>query len=123
MTVPARDAAELLHTLGYLYSQHGKDKRGLALLLIAARVAPNDAGVMRTLAASFVANGAGDRALAAIDRVAELEGAVSPTLTLLRARALWESGRRIEARAAFRDYVAERNLEREPEAELEDASV
>lgn len=106
--VPARDAAELLHSLGYLYCQHGQERRGLALLLIAARVSPDDPGVLRTLATAFLATGAGERALAAIERVADLEGGMSPTLALLRSRALWESGRRIEARQAFRDYVLER---------------
>lgn len=109
MAVPARDAADLLHALGFLYAQHGQERRGLALLLIAARVAPDDPGVLRSLAAAFVETGAGDRALAAIDRVAELEGGVSRTLALLRCRALWASGQRIEARQAFRDYVTVRN--------------
>ena len=113
MAIPSRDAADLLHALGYIYSQHGQERRGLALLLIAARVAPDDPGVLRTLAAAFVATGAGERALAAIERVAEVEGGWSPTLELLRSRALWEGGRRIEARQAFRDYVNNRALARE----------
>lgn len=110
--VPARHAADLLHSLGYLYCQHGRERRGLALLLIAARMSPDDPGVLRTLAIAFVATGAGARALAAIERIADLEGGVSPTLALLRSRALWESGHRIEARQAFRDYLNERSAGR-----------
>ena len=48
---PERDqTVELLHALGHLYARHSQVKRGLVLLLIAARLAPDDEGVLRTLA-------------------------------------------------------------------------
>ncbi|MFC3691158.1 type III secretion protein [Chenggangzhangella methanolivorans] len=119
MSVLPREAAELLHSLGYIYGQHGQERRGLALMLIAARIAPDDPGVLKTLAAAFIATGAGDRALAVIDRVAEIEGGLSSPLALLRSRALWAGGRKIEARQAFRDYVVDRNAEPEPRADVE----
>ena len=38
---PGRDqTVELLHALGHLYARHSQPKRGLVLLLIAARLAP-----------------------------------------------------------------------------------
>ena len=52
---PERDqTVELLHALGHLYARHSQVKRGLVLLLIAARLAPNDEGVLRTLAEAFL---------------------------------------------------------------------
>ena len=52
---PGRDqTVELLHALGHLYARHSQPKRGLVLLLIAARLAPNDEGVLRTLAEAFL---------------------------------------------------------------------
>lgn len=103
------DTAELLHALGYLYANHGQTQRGLVLLLIAARIAPNNAGVLRTLAYALTADGYGERALAVIDRLAGLEQEVSPMLQLLRSRALWASGDKIEARRCFRQYVETRD--------------
>jgi type III secretion protein Y len=99
------DTAELLHALGYLYTNHGQAQRGLVLLLIAARIAPNDVGILRTLAHALTADGYGQRALAVLDRLAALEQEASPTLQLLRSRALWASGDKIEARRCFRQYV------------------
>ena len=103
------DTVELLHALGYLYSQHGQTQRGLVLLLIAARIAPNNAGVLRTLAYALTTDGYGDRALAVIERLAMLEPRWSPTLQLLKSRALWVSGDKIEARRCFREYVEKRD--------------
>lgn len=102
------DAAELLHALGYLYSHHGHTQRGLVLLLIAARIAPGNVGVLRTLAHGLVADGHGERALAVIDRLAKLDPDAPPALQLLKSRALWVSGDRVEARRCFREYVERR---------------
>lgn len=104
---PLRDVADLLHSLGYLYARHGQDRRGLALLLIASQVADQDPGVLKTLAAAFIAMGQGSRALAALDR-AEALGETGPTLDLLRSRALWADGETEEARRVFRGYVENR---------------
>jgi type III secretion protein Y len=102
------ETAELLHSLGYLYAHHGQVQRGLVLLLIAAWIAPSDLGILRTLAFALTADGHGERALAVIDRIASLEPEFPPTLQLLRSRALWVSGDKIEARRCFRSYVEAR---------------
>ena len=104
-----RDASELLHALGYLYSNHGQTQRGLVLLLIAARIAPNDPAILRTLAHALTADGYGERALAVLDRLAALEHEHPSTLQLLRSRALWASGDKVEARRCFRQYVETRD--------------
>jgi len=103
-----RDSARLLHALGYLHGQHGETKRALVLLLVAARLAPDDVGILRTLAHAFLIDGAPDRAISVIDRLRSMEGADDPTLDLLTGRALWASGRESEARRAFRDFLERR---------------
>lgn len=100
---------QLLHLLGYLYGQHGENKRGLTLLLIAARLAPDNAGIWRTLAHSFLADGAPNRTIAVIERLRLMSGADDPALDLLMARALWACGRRVEARRSFRDFLTRRD--------------
>jgi type III secretion protein Y len=102
------DTAELLHVLGYLYTNHGQTQRGLVLLLIAARIAPDHAGILRTLAHALTVSGYGERALAAIERLAALEPDLPPVVQLLRSRALWASGDKLEARRCFREYVDKR---------------
>jgi len=101
-------SVQLLHALGYLYGQHGETKRGLVLLLIAARLAPDDVGILRTLAHAFLADGAPDRTIAVINRLRAMEEADHPVLDLLMGRALWASGRPIEARRSFRDFLERR---------------
>lgn len=105
MSDPDGDAAQLLHTLGYLNMRSGQPRRALAFLLLAHRIHPHDAGILLTLAAGFIANEAGERALGVVDRLQELEGGASIAGTLLRARALWLTGSREEARRCFRAYV------------------
>jgi len=102
------DTAELLHALGYLYTHHGQTQRGLVLLLIAVRIAPDDVGILRTLAHALTTNGYGERALAAIDRLAALEPSFPPPMYLLKSRALWACGDKVQARRCFRDYVEKR---------------
>jgi type III secretion protein Y len=104
-----RDAAELLHSLGYLYTNHGQTQRGLVLLLIAARIAPNDPGILRTLTHALTTDGYGERALAVLDRLEALQQERSPMLQLLRSRALWASGDKVDARRCFRQYVETRH--------------
>src|SRR5215813_5141783 len=98
------ETAELLHALGYLYTNHGQTQRGLVLLLIAARIAPSNPGILRTLAHALTADGYGERALAVLDRLAALDEEPSPMLQLLRSRALWASGDKVDARRCFRQY-------------------
>ena len=51
---PGRDqTVELLHALGHLYARHSQPKRGLVLLLIAARLAPNDRAAIFRPACAF----------------------------------------------------------------------
>lgn len=108
MSASNRDVADLLHSLGYLYARHGQERRGLAMLLIASQVAPDDPGVLKTLATTFISIGSGRRALAALDRIEQLGGEDGATLTLLRSRALWANGDPDEARRVFQTYVESR---------------
>ncbi len=109
--IPSIDSApvQLLHLLGYLYSQHGEIKRGLVLLLIAARLAPDNVGVWRTLAHAFLVDGAPGRTIAVIEHLRLMNDSDDPVLDLLKGRALWACGRRVEARRSFRDFLARRD--------------
>jgi len=102
-------AVQLLHLLGYLHSQHGETKRGLVLLLIAARLAPDNADIWRTLAHSFLADGEPNRTIAVIERLRQMNDSDHPVLDLLMGRALWACGRQTEARRSFRDFLARRD--------------
>ena len=98
----------LLHALGYLYGCHGQTKRALVLQLIAARLAPDDTSILRSLAYTFLMDGAPERALAVIERLRAMEDGDHPALDLLKSRALWAAGREIEARRTFRDFLDRR---------------
>jgi type III secretion protein Y len=100
------DAVHLLHAVGYLYGHHGQTKRALVFLLIAARLAPDDVGVLRTLAYAFLMDGSPQRAIAVIDQLRSMRGGDHPVLDLLASRALWACGRENEARRAYRAYVS-----------------
>jgi type III secretion protein Y len=99
---------QLLHALGYLYGEHGETKRGLVLLLLAARLAPDDVGILRTLVYAFLLDEAPERAIAVINRLRSMPEANHPALDLLMGRALWACGRQIEARRSFRDFLERR---------------
>ena len=98
---------DLLHALAYLYLRHGQNRRALTLVLLAARDAPDDVGIMRTLAFAFIANDAPGEALEVIERLEKLDFAdgAGQIHRLLKARALLHAGRRVEARAVFRQFV------------------
>jgi type III secretion protein Y len=100
------DTVHLLHAVGYLYGHHGQTKRALVLLLIAARLAPDDVGVLRTLAYAFLMDGSPHRAIAVIDQLRSMRGGEHPALDLLASRAFWACGRENEARRAYRAYVS-----------------
>jgi type III secretion protein Y len=109
MTAPVDDGpAELLHILGHLYTRHGATRRGVVMLLMAARLAPDNAGVWRSLACAFLADGAPERTIAVIGRLREMGEPDHPALDLLMSRALWACGRRVEARRCFRDFLVNR---------------
>jgi type III secretion protein Y len=56
---------------------------------------------------TFTDSGDAERALNALDRLAEQEGE-SSSLLLLRSRALWRGARTEEARQCFKRYLAAR---------------
>jgi type III secretion protein Y len=105
VTVTVDDTAQLLHAVGYAYGCHGQSRRAVAMLLIAARLTPNDIGVLRTLAHAFLIDGSPQRAMAVIDQLRSMPDADHPALDLLASRALWACGRKIEARRALRQYL------------------
>ena len=69
MTAGRDQTVELLHALGHIYARHSQPKRGLVLLLIAARLAPNDEGVLRTLAEAFLRSRSPQAAMEVIERL------------------------------------------------------
>lgn len=107
MTASVDEQVRLLHMLGFLYGQHGQGRRGLVLLLLAARLAPENPDILRTLTHILLVNDSPDRALAVIDRLEGL-GEDTPALTLLKARALWGVGREMDARQTFREFLTQR---------------
>ena len=109
MDIVDQSAVQLLHALGYLYGQQGETKRGLVLLLLAARLAPDDVGILRTLAHAFMQDGAPERAIAVIERLRSMREADHPILDLMMGRALWACGRQAEARRSFHDFLAQRH--------------
>jgi type III secretion protein Y len=98
---------QLLHALGFIYANHGQTKRALVLQLLASRIEPENRGVLRTLAYTFLSDGAPEAALAVIARLRSLNDD-DPSLDLLHARALWEAGQRAEARRMFRIFLKRR---------------
>lgn len=105
MTAGRDQTVELLHALGHLYARHSQAKRGLVLLLIAARLAPDDEGVLRTLAEAFLTSHSPQAATEVIERLQSLAGANQPALDLLRSRALWLAGDESEAKRAFHKFL------------------
>jgi tetratricopeptide (TPR) repeat protein len=103
------DSAELLHALGYIYMRSGQKGRGLVFLLIANRIEPEDPGILRSLAAALIENGAGERALGALERLMEVDD--DPSAHLLRARAFWILDDKPQAYRCFRDYLQLRSSE------------
>jgi Flp pilus assembly protein TadD len=109
MTRADADSAELLHALGYIYMRSGQKGRGLVFLLIANRIEPEDPGILRSLAAALIENGAGERALGALERLMEVDD--DPSAHLLRARAFWILDDKPQAYRSFRDYLQLRSSE------------
>ena len=107
-----RDAAHLLHGLADIYQRADQSPRALVMLLLATQIIPDDPTLLRRLAVVFTAVGDGERALAALDRIAQLTVSSpehEPTeLLLLRSRALLRAGRGAEGRQLFRHYLSRR---------------
>ncbi|MGY2196621.1 tetratricopeptide repeat protein [Pseudomonas gingeri] len=104
------DLAALLKSMGELYRRNGQTQRALVMLLIAVQVTPGDSELLRNLAMAFTDSGDGVRALAALDRLRDLEGESRGEL-LLRSRALWVIGNEDDARLCFKRYLAARRAE------------
>ena len=112
---------DLLQALAFLYLRHGQNRRALTLILMAARDAPDDVGILRTLAYAFVANDAPEEALEVIERLEGLDfaGGADQVRHLLKARALLHAGRRVEAKAVFRQFVDMRKSRNETPGDAE----
>ncbi len=102
-----QDCVDLLKSMGELYRRGGQSQRGLVMLLIAVHLAPADPLLLRNLAMAFTDSGQPERALSALEQLAQREGE-SPGLLLLRSRALWRATRTVDARACFKRYLAAR---------------
>ncbi len=74
-------------------------------------MAPDNVAVLHSLAEAFVENGAGLRAIAAIDRIEDISEAVDPALGRLRSKAQWLRGEKDRAREAFEAYLRARVAE------------
>lgn len=98
---------QLLHSLGYIYGAFGQTKRALVLQLIAVRIAPDNTALLRTLAYTFLRDGAPERTLAVLERLRSL-GDDDPALDVLTSRALWAVGREDEAKHIFKEFLDRR---------------
>lgn len=101
-----------LSVLGYLYYRMGRFDSAAAVFSALTTQAPDPADAVTrrsfaTLAAIETERGNGEKALQCLHRA--LDGQNLSTrnaaLHLLRARALWQQGRKDEARAAVNDYL------------------
>ena len=104
---------EILHVLGYLYLQHAQPGRALALLLLAARDAPDDPELIETLAYAFLANGDARQAYALLERLERVDGsapASSPRYLLL-SRTLLALGHPEQARRLFKRFTDARRAQ------------
>ncbi len=110
-----REHHELLLCLAYLYLTAGRERRALALALVAETLAPDEPDLLRLLAHTLVENDQPGRALEILARLERIEGP-SQGLLLLRSRALHRVGRRAEARQVFRTYVDGNGIPRPDDA-------
>jgi hypothetical protein len=101
---------DLLRELSYVYLACGQEDKALALIRLVAKRMPDDIGGLRVLAYALLANGRGEAALATVDRLEAIDNdrAARVPLLLLRSHALRLSGRIIEARHSFREFIAAR---------------
>jgi type III secretion protein Y len=98
------DSVQLLHSLGYMYGECGHTQRAIVLLLLAARLDPENPRILRTLANVYLRDNAADKALGVIEQLEQTD-TDSPTLVLLKSKALWLRGEAEHARHIFRDFV------------------
>ena len=101
------DAFDALHVLAHAHRLQGDPARAALLLGALDHLRPNEPAVLRALAASELADGNPEAAMAALDRLA-LRGAVDAAFHLLRAQTLVALARPDEARLAMRAFVDQR---------------
>lgn len=109
---------DLICALSYVHLACGQHGQGLALLRLLDHEETRDVGLLRILAYGLVSDGAGEEALAVLDRLEGLDDQPDSRLplTLLRSHALRRAGRMDEARSTFSDYVALRAGTGRPDA-------
>jgi Flp pilus assembly protein TadD len=102
---------DLLCELAYIYLACGQADKALALIRLVVACIPEDIGSLRVLAYALLANGRGEDALSAVDRLAALgdDREARAPLLLLRSHALRLAGRTVEARLSFREFIAARS--------------
>ncbi|KYH01595.1 hypothetical protein [Bradyrhizobium sp. DOA1] len=107
----SRTERDLLCALSYVHLACGQSAQSLALLRIVAHEHSQDVELLRILVYALISEGQGDEALAALDRLDELDDQPSSRLPLmvLRSQALRNAGRMAEARVIFKTYVSLRS--------------
>jgi hypothetical protein len=101
---------DLLCALSFVYLACGQQGKALPLIRLVASSMPDDVGSLRVLAYALLANGRGEEALAAVDRLEAIDDRQSRVpLLLLRSHALRLSGRTAEAKRCFQRFLAERS--------------
>ena|SRR5918992_678734 len=105
------DQRDLLCALAYVYVACGQCRRALALLRLVVRARPDDVEAIRIMAYAHLANKDGAAALAAIDRLDDLDTnpASEAPLLLLRSHALRLEGQIADARRRFDQFVIARS--------------
>lgn len=108
VSVISAQERDLLCALSYVHLACGQSTQGVALLRLTDPEQSQDIGLLRILAYGLIAEGAGDEALAILDRLEVLDDrAVSrQPMMLMRSHALRRAGRMDEARLAFQAYVS-----------------
>ncbi len=101
----ARQRAEFMDLLAYIYLQHGLPDKAAVLLSARDLLVPDDARVLLTWALALVRSAKPRKALEILERLAIL-GAMSAEFHLIRAQALQALERYSEAASAMRAYVA-----------------
>lgn len=107
LTFDHNDSASFLHGVGVLYWRGGNKDKGMIFMLLATKIAPNDTDILRSLVTMYVEQGDGERALATIQKIAELEGDAAE-LQALKSQALWVNGDVPAARRMFQEYLSKR---------------
>jgi len=104
---PAPDSVELLGLLSYIYLENNRPEKAAVLLAALETLGHADARRRVSLALAQLRSGKPESALATLERAA-MRGDVDAPFHLVRAQVLLALGRRDEAAAAMRAYVAMR---------------